>query len=379
LAPIAVSWLGALSVPSVRRAYGNGLLCVMTRGILWKLPAGFALAYGLFQIGGEVLMRARLQLQLLQPVWPADPEKPALAALALRGLLPSAEGLASALNCLVATFPISALCALFFLGNGGGALGEMLRALRKRFGVWGWGLFLMLVLCAVAAAIKPALFYALPELAVRFGSRYFLLWCSGLNALAFIFEYLLGTCLQLYLLLIAYEWVRGMRFPREKLLRFAVRRLGFVVKWALVIMAFCLLFLQLPPLIATAISGGPAAPFLELILRSIVAGGMLALATVPIRLALHNDSLAGAIAAHARFLKRNGPETALFLASGMGALFLAKGAEQVGARWAEGSLAGLIWTLGWQVAGAALGGWILAAWVCFYRTGEQRIRERMAQ
>jgi hypothetical protein len=131
-------------------------------------------------------------------------------------------------------------------------------------------------------------------------------------------EYLPGTFLQVCLLPLASGWVGGRHFPHAKLLQFSVRRLGFVLKWALMIITATLLLIH-PPLLAEMwFTGEPAgwniSALVDTIIRPLLTAVMLSLATVQIRLTLHNDSLRSAI--------------------------------------------------------AALGGWILAAWACFYKSRE---------
>ena len=46
--------------------------------------------------------------------------------------------LAAALNCLVATFPVSIVCGLLFLANYRGLTGELGYALLRRYRIWGW-------------------------------------------------------------------------------------------------------------------------------------------------------------------------------------------------------------------------------------------------
>ena len=91
-------------------------------------------------------------------------------------------------------------------------------------------------------------------------SRELLVVCSVVNGLSFAFEYLLGTCLQV--MLIAYGWVRGLHFRRARVLQFAVRRMGFVLKWALVIVLATVALVHLPlfsrhGLLAIRLAGGP--------------------------------------------------------------------------------------------------------------------------
>jgi hypothetical protein len=52
-----------------------------------------------------------------------------------------------------------------------------------------------------------------------------------------------------------------------------------------------------------------------------------------------------------------------------------KSLEVAGLAWLDSTMAGLAWALLLQVIAAATGGWILAAWVCFYTSLEGSSRE----
>ena len=184
-------WVVALCVPSVRDSYANGWRCLLRHASLWKLPGGFALAYGLFQLLDFLLLHWRIgrvpEVAPLLARMPLDYRQ-----IGLESILPAAELLAAALNCLVATFPISIFCGLLFLANYRGLTGELGYALLRRYRIWGWVWLGLLAACALASLLKPLTILALPELA-RILSVYELLVVSSVvNGLSFAFEYLLG-------------------------------------------------------------------------------------------------------------------------------------------------------------------------------------------
>jgi hypothetical protein len=375
--PVVAAWVLALCLPTVRDAYVNGCRCVLRHSILCKLPAGFMLAYGLFQLVDFLLLHWRLgRIPATGPLLVGMPPGPRQIASA--AILPASESLAGALNCLVATFPLSFFCGLLFLANYRGVAGELTRALRRRYGFWGWLLLAGLAGCALASLVKPVTLLALPEIANILSLSELLLASSIINALSFAFEYLLGTCLQVYLLLIAYGWVRGLHFRRARVLHFAVRRMGFVLKWALVIIIATLTTIHVPLFIEAWITGEPASwrtfALAEAIARPLLAAAMLALATVQIRLVLHNDSLRGAMIAHGRFLKRHGFPCLVFLLAAFALLFFLQAFQQAGNVWLGTPLAREVWTIVLEILGAISGGWILAAWVCFYKRCEDGTR-----
>lgn len=375
-APAAASLLLAVAVGPVRRAYANGWHCLLRHDAIWKIPAAFVLAYGLFHIILAALLRWRTGQGIPDLYTSPPPELFALALELLPGaLLPSAEMLGADLNCLVATFPISAVFGALFVVNWRGTGSELRRTLCKRFGFAGWLLFGALIVCALCALFKPGLFLFLPEIDRLVEPKAAQLTASAINALAFVFEYLLGTAVQVFLVLTAYGWMRGLHFPRQRLMHFAVRRLGFVIKWALVFVVATLAFIHLPLFVEVIFTGAPATLRVELFARPVILLIMLLFATAPIRLALHNDSLRGALAANLRFLRRHGLVVAAFLLAASGALVTLKSLEIAGLAWLDGTVAGLAWALFMQVIAAAAGGGILAAWVCFYTSLDGSSRE----
>ena len=371
--PVLVAWVLALCLPSVRNAYASGWRCVGRHAVLWKLPAGLTLAYGLFQMGDLLLLHLRIgRIPDTDPVLGKVPPEPLQVALA--AMLPTSEWLAAALNCLVATFPVSVFCGVLFFTNYRGLTGELAYALSKQFGNWAWLFLIAIASCACASVVKPVTLILLPEIAQILSPHELVLISSVINALSFAFEYLLGTCFQVYLILIAYGWVRGLNFRRGLILHFAVRRMGFVLKWAAVIILATFALIHLPLFAEAWITGDPASwstfAVAEALVRPTLAGIMLALATVQIRLTLHNDSLRGAIAAHGRFLKRHGFHFLVFLLAALALLFPLQALQHAGSAWLVVDLWRYSWTILAQILSACSLGWILAAFVCFYKSCE---------
>lgn len=361
------AWLLAVLYPSVRAAYANGWRCLARHPALWKVPAGFAAAYALFQAAGWLAIGWRTDsLPPLAAGW----TEPGLPDIAASAALPALESLASGLNCLVATFPVSAVCAALFLVNFRGLAGECFRAARKQFGPAGCLGFALLALCALCALLKPLLILAFPELALHVPMEWLVPGGCIANALAFVFEYLLGTCLQIALILLACGWIRGLRFDPERLLPFAVRRLGSVFKWSGIIIAGTLALIHLPMLIL-AVSGGAAVPSdWESPSRAFLATAMIALCSVQIRLILHPDTLRGAISRHGEFLRRNALGLGIFLAAAFALLWTMRILEEAGAAALGPAVSGVAFRTLIQIPAAVAGGWILAAWACFYKSSE---------
>lgn len=364
-------FLLALAFPAVRRAYGLAAHCLARHPVVWKLPAGFALLYGVFDFVTLTIVRWRGGR-----AWPPllDWQSPADIKMDLSpAALPTLEQLAGIWNCLVSVFPLSVIAALLLLINYRGLAGELIRTLHRRFGMRGWLLIIGLLFCAVAELAKPVLMIALPELAVRFPWQLLLVAATCLNALAFAFEYLFGTALQLYLLLTIYGWARGLQFDDRRLLPFAVRRLGFVIKWSLVIVGATLLLLHVPLALDAWWTGGIRWPTDAL--RVVLAVAMLICGVVQIQLALHNDSLCQAFAVNMKFLREHGIAYLALVVAALALFFSLQILRMAGEQVLGDSLATTGWNVLMHIICAGVGGWVLAAWVCLYhaRSGGKEI------
>lgn len=321
------------------------------------------MAYGVFDFAVMTVVRWRGG-RAWPPLtdWQGRIDWPSLDWLSF---VPVAEQLAGTWNCLVAVFPLSILAALLFVMNYRNLTRELIRTLHRRFGKLGWLLLLALVFCVLPELIKPVLLIALPELAVRIPWPALLLGATTINALAFCFEYLFGTALQLYLVLTIYGWARGLQFEERRVLPFAVRRLGFVIKWSLVIIATTLLLIHVPLLLDAWWTGGIR--WQADALRLALALAMLACGVVQIQLALHNDSLREAFAANRRFLRQHGLAYAGLITGALALFFLFQMIRGIGDQMLGDSVVTAGWDIVLNVICAVIGGWVLAAWVCFYQ------------
>ena len=70
------------------------------------------------------------------------------------------------------------------------------------------------------------------------------------DTVAFIFEYLCAVYLQVYLITVCLAWIKGLHFGEEALLRFAMRRFSFVLRWLGLVVLASTLLLRLPLLVA---------------------------------------------------------------------------------------------------------------------------------
>ncbi len=168
----------------------------------------------------------------------------------MKAFFPALESLSGVFNNIIITFPLSAVAVLLFLVNWRGHHGIFSAALRKRCGVWSAAVHLLVVLCAIAALAKPFI-YVVPHLLKARGAGIdaqllWFQWSPVVVWLSFLFEYLFGVAVQMYLILMAYLWVRGLSFTHHDLLEFAIRRFSYVMKWAAVVMLLSTLCIDAP-------------------------------------------------------------------------------------------------------------------------------------
>jgi hypothetical protein len=293
-------------------------------------------------------------------------------------LLPAFEHVAGIFNSLITTFPVSAIAAVLLLVNWEGHHRELSRALRKRFGALAWAVHLAIVMCAFAAIAKPFL-YALPQLLDLGGAsaeahlRWFQ-WSPVIAWLSFLFEYLLGVWVQVYLVLLAYAWVRGMSFTHASLVDFAIRRFSYVVKWAGIVMVLSSLFIDAPLIMKNFDAFKPFFPEQELfatrlaLSRAGLATFLLCTATMQIMLTFHNESWRRALRDHLRFVARRWWPFGCFLflaALHTFALHVCDLSMRRGL--GEGTALWVGWSLAFPWIAAAVSAWLLASWVCVFK------------
>ena len=392
-------WLGALAgyalmmwTNPAHRAFRDGLRAVRRYRMLWLVLGGLGCAHAVFELTMRVYLSAVLpesdrpvfmwareawrdpQFWLTgssQSVWwlPQADLREAMRA----SVLPSVESLAGLFHCLIGTFPISAIAAALLFINWRGYQGTLLRALRKRFGFTGWAVHALLLVCALAAVVKPALFAGPRVLPYDL----WLQWGPVVAWLSSIFEYFFGVCLQVYLILLAYAWVRGLSFARGDLLDVAIRRFSFVVKWSALILLLSSIVIDAPLILKNF------APFTRYFpeeglfaMRLAVARVGLALfvllgASVQIAMTLHSESWRKAWRGHFTFLARCWWLFGWFVIIAIMHFFaIAAGIEAVARGVGEGTALWTVWKLvsPWLAGGVAA--WLLASWVCVFKQCE---------
>ena len=377
---LVVAWmLCAAAHPAVRRALIGGLRCVGRYPDLWRIPALFGLGYAAFQCAATVLFHGRVDdLGPWLATWEWKPQ-PELHPLLLAALFPAAERTASVFTIFTATFPLSALFALLLIFNFRGLLVEMTKALRRRLGR-GFGLVAtgLLLVTALAAVLKPAVYLLLPEITARAP----FVAALSVNLLSAIFELLLGIFFLTYLMFLSYAWMRGLYFHRFKLFHVAMRRTGFVLKWSLPLATLATLLVMLPLYFGILFAPGEdtyaaCAWFSQWIGRPLVTALALVYCPVQAILVFHNESLRQALRDSGGLLRAKWPVILLFLVASYSPFFLLDVVSSYSlARLGEESIAALAISLAAACAEALLAGWLIASWICLYKnfsTGRKEI------
>jgi hypothetical protein len=383
-------YLLALFANPARHSLRDGFRAIRRYPMLW-LPLGVCgFGYALFQLALRVYFYCVLpaadrpifmwwraagrdpQFRLTgspESLWYLPPG--IFAGIRREALLPALENVAGIFNNLVSTFPLAAIAAVLLLINRGGHHGVLWRALRHRFKSYGLLVYAGIFLCALAAIAKPFLYIFARDVDPFLWFQ----WAPVVVWLAFLFEYLLGVCIQIYLILLAYCWVRGINFTHRHLLDFAIRRFSFVVKWAAIVMLLSSVFIDLPlilknfaPFAGLFTSEGPKLEFRLGLARAILTGFLLAFSTMQITLTFHSESLRQAFRDHWRFFRRHWWGYTWFLAlAGLHFYVLHALHLTMKVGLGEGTAAGIAWQLLFPWLAAIVAAWLLASWVCFFK------------
>jgi hypothetical protein len=226
--------------------------------------------------------------------------------------LPALEGVAGIFDNATTTYPLSIVAAVLMIINWRGLHGALLHALRKRYRLWSYFIYVILLLSALASLFKPIVFWRLPEWSGLVSAAGLLRISATVDTVAFIFEYLFGVYIQVYLITVCLAWIKGVSFEEGELFRFAMRRFSYVLEWAGIVVVVSTLVVRLPLLLAYFTNIPGVLDYLP-IERVFMSGLIIAFCSVQISLALHNETLSDAIRAHGRFIRENAGRFAWFL------------------------------------------------------------------
>jgi hypothetical protein len=280
------------------------------------------------------------------------------------------EGVAGIFDSATTTYPLSAIAAVLILTNWRGLHGALVYALHKRFRIGGYVIYLILLLSASAALIKPIVYWALPLWGGLLPAAELLQVSASIDAFAFIFEYLFGVYIQVYLIAVCFAWIRGLSFEEGELFRFAMRRFSYVLEWAGIVVLVSTLIVRLPLLLAYFMNIPDVLDYLP-VERVVMCGLIIAFSAVQISLALHNETLREAIRAHREFIKNNLCRFAWFLLiCGIHFFILTVADAIMRGAIADRAVAMIVWKTLFVFVRGLVTGWLLASWVCLFRRGE---------
>jgi len=354
----------------IRRALGDGFRCITRFKRIWLTFALLGFGYFIFQFATFTPIRNSADLDLNQVISLPSWHWPTFIEIWRETPLPALEGVAGIFDNATTTYPLSVLAAVFMIINWRGLHGALLRALWKRYRFWSYFIYLILLLSALASLFKPIVFWRLPEWGGLLPASGLLQISATVDTVAFIFEYLFGVYIQVYLITVCLAWVKGVSFEEGELFRFAMRRFSYVLKWAGIVVLFSTLLVRLPLLLAYFMNIPGVLDYLP-IQRSVMSGLIIAFCSVQISLALHNESLGDAIRAHRRFIWQNAGPLGWFLLI-CGIHFFGIMICDAVARGAIADRLGALFL--WKFIFACLRGvitaWLLASWVCLFRQRE---------
>ena len=353
----------------VRVPLRDGFRCVLRYKRVWLTFVLLGSAYFVFQFSTFTPIQSTADVDLTQITSMANWHWPTFMEIWREAPLPALEGVAGIFDDATTTYPLSAVAAVLMLINWRGLHGALVHALQKRFHFWGYLVYLILLLSAVAALLKPVVF-ALPLWGGLLPGAELLQISASVDAVAFIFEYLFGVYIQVYLIAVCFAWIRGLSFEEGELFRFGMRRFSYVLEWAGIVVLVSFLIVRLPLLLAYFMNIPDVLDYLP-VERVLMCGLIIAFSSVQISLALRNETLREAIRAHREFIRNNFSRFGWFLLICGIHFFLLTTADAImrGAI-ADRLIAMVIWKSIFVFLRGFITGWLLASWVCLFRRGE---------
>ncbi|HXA09659.1 MAG TPA: hypothetical protein VNW28_06725 [Chthoniobacterales bacterium] len=354
----------------VRVALRDGFRCTLRFKRLWLLFALFAFAYSTFQFAVFTPLQSTDDLRLDQLAFWDSWHWPLFSQVWRESLLHMVEAVAGIFDAAATTFPLAFIAALLLIVNWRGLHRSLVRALRKQFGLGGWLIYFGVLLGALASLLKPLIYWQLPDRARFLSPAHLLQTSAAVDTVAFVFEYLCAVYLQVYLITVCLAWIKGLHFREGALLRFAMRRFSFVLRWLGLLVLASTLLLRLPLLIAYFRDVPGVLDYLPAG-RYAMSALIVSFAAMQVSLVLHNETLREAFQAHWQFVRRNAFRFGWFLLiCALHYWFLTFSDAVIRTAATERPLALILWPLCYDLARALVTGWLLASWVCFFRQCE---------
>src|SRR3954469_21015574 len=301
---LCVGYLIVLFFNPIRLALRDGLRCILRFKRVWLTFALLGFAYSVFQFATFTPLHGMADLDFNQVTAPSTWEWPAFVEVWREVPLPTLEGVAGIFDNATTTYPLSIIAAVLLLINWRGLHGALVRALGKRYGFWGYLIYLVLLISAIATLLKPIVFWRLPEWGASEPAAKLLRLSATVDAVAFIFEYLFGVYIQVYLITVCLAWIKGLSFGEIGLFGFAMRRFSYVLEWAGIVVIAGTLIVRLPLLLAYFCDIPNVLDYLPA-QRLVMSASIIAFCSVQISLVLHNETLRAAVWAHKEFIRTN--------------------------------------------------------------------------
>jgi hypothetical protein len=354
----------------IRFALRDGFRCITRFKRIWLTFALLGAAYSVFQFAALTPLQPPSELDFSQVLVPGSWAWPGFVEIWREVPLPALEGVVGIFDNATTTYPLSALAAVLLLLNWRGLHGALFRALRKRYRHWGYAIYFVLLISVLATLLKPIAFWRLPEWGGVTPGAGVLQISATIDAVAFIFEYLFGVYIQVYLITVCLAWIKGLSFAEGELFRFAMRRFSYVLEWAGIVVIVGTLIVRVPLVLAYFQNVPGVLDYLPLE-RLLMCGLIIAFCSVQISLVLHNESLGAAFRAHREFIRRNFSRIGWFLLiSALHFFFLTACDAIVRGAMADRVVAVVVWKMIYVCARGLITGWLLASWVCLFRQCE---------
>ncbi len=354
----------------IRLSLRDGLRCILRFKRIWLTFALLGAAYSVFQFATFTPLQSATDLDLNQVATVSSWNWPRFVEIWRDTPLPTLEGVAGIFDNATTTYPLSVIAAVLLLCNWRGLHGALLGALRKRFRFWSYVIYLVVLLSAIASLFKPIVFWRLPAWGTVLPAAGLLRVSASVDAAAFIFEYLFGVYIQVYLITVCLAWIKGLSFTEEALFQFAVRRFSHVLKWAGIVIVVSTLIVRLPLLLAYFFEVPNVLDYLP-VERYVMSGIIILFCSVQVSLALHNESLRAAVRAHWQFIQRNAGRFGWFLVICGLHFFLLVACDVIVRNAAsDRAIAVILWKIVYVCARGLITGWLLASWVCLFRQCE---------
>jgi hypothetical protein len=370
LVGLLVGYLLLMLANPVRPALRDGFRCLARYERIWLTFAVLGFAYFVFQFVAFSSLPSASEINFAEIISVSNWNWPPLSDVWRDVPLPTLEGVAGIFDNATTTYPLSALAAILFLINWRGLHRTLWRALAKLYRWWSIPIYLVLLVSTMAAILKPLVYWRLPSWNNEISTAHLLKISASIDALSFIFEYLAGVYIQVYLITVCLSWIKGLTFRESDLFAFAVRRFSYVLEWAGIVVLVSMLVLRLPMLLAYFINVPDVLDYLPL-QRVFMSGFILAFCSVQISLVLHNETLREAFRAHHQLIWRDFRRLVWFcLISALTfSLILVIDAIMRSAI-ADRTVVMMVWKSIFVFLRALVTGWLLASWVVLFRQCE---------